>query len=87
MNQTSAVKMSRRQRLAWRFNRWLWPKLLRPVSWLFWHTSIHKEAHKTNLMNGLHEAFWTFMCGHGVRYSLHIGNIWWGVHFNHKDAT
>ncbi|MBK9497310.1 MAG: hypothetical protein IPO08_22880, partial [Xanthomonadales bacterium] len=65
---TGSILPTKRQVIVQRFNRWLWPKLLRPVSWVFFNTSLHTDAHKTDLMNGLRTACWTFISGHDLGY-------------------
>lgn len=30
-------------------------------------------------LSGFKEACWSHACGHDIRYSLHIGNIYWGI--------
>jgi len=72
-------RMTKRNRILLRFNRWAQYRLLRPIGWLFWHTSIRHESHKTIFMSGLHEAFWCYLCDGDLKYALHIGNIWWCV--------
>jgi hypothetical protein len=76
-NQASNVTKTLWQRISYRWERWYWKRLGVPIEFIFFHTSIRSDAHKTNLMNGLHDAFWCYLCGGNVTYSLKIGNIWW----------
>lgn len=78
-DQAYEVKRTVLQKKLMRLSRWLNRKLYRPVAWLYFHTSLRSDIHKTEFMMGLHEAVWTYLCGYGFRFSLHIGNIYWRV--------
>lgn len=66
--------------LANRFERWYWPKIQPPISWIFWKY-LHDERGHNRFTNGLREFCWVVMCGHGVGYGLRVANIWWKLSF------
>ena len=65
-----------RKRISWRMDRLLRHVLSGVVRWLFFRY-LYDEGGLNNTVYGLREACWTFLCGHGIWYSIEIGNIVW----------
>lgn len=76
---------------------WWWTS--RPAWWIYrafpdWIDE--PEAYKklprfaVRVLGGIREACWTHVCGHGIIYSLHCGNIHWRFptkHLRELDAA
>lgn len=68
-----------------RFSRWSWWYTMPVASFIHKHTRyrLHPYPNHTKFklwdifLAGLTEACWTHVCGHGIRYSLRIGMIYW----------
>lgn len=65
-------------------------KLLFPIYvWLHWgwpRKLPYPGASRGKWLDGLEEVIWCWICGDSLRFSLHIGNIYWKVGRRVTDA-
>jgi hypothetical protein len=65
--------------------RWAVGGAVRALSWRI-HAAIYYSKRnsspgviRSKWLSGLSDGCWQICCGHDLRFSLHIANIWWGL--------
>jgi len=73
---------SRWSRLAWKVSHWSWWYTM-PVAFSLWKWTRWAQAPNNRpflwarFVAGISVACWTHVCGHGIIYSLRMGNLCW----------
>ena len=63
----------------WRLSHKLHDFLYPAVNWFYWNYKYEMRPDGSKWRAGLSEACWCFLTGDGIVFSLHIGNVYWGI--------